>query len=460
MYCLIKNKFRRQVLFAFILIVSCPCSVIATDVLSEKTGAENRSIVQLQREPSDFKQFLPELSAWLENHRDPKTGLPYSHVGDKRFERWTITYDSAVTALAYIALDDIDSARRSIDYYIDTQSVWRLNGVIEAFIPGDLVQGKDWSVRTGANIWLGLASFHLYSRTGEEKYLDLSKKIVKLCLSLQNINKNDPNFGGISLGPKGDPQFKGDQYLSYNLSMPQYKDIYSTEVNIDAYTLVKFLYQKTGDATYKTAMNDIFVWLRTNGYNKTVKRFNRGYNDPTFATDVQSWAISAFGIDGLNAFAQDLAENLADLIELKALSQVTYTRQDSCKVNVRGIDFIEKERARKIFRQPLVSPEWTFQYINALERISRDYMDKGLMAKASLYDKKKNELFAEIFKMAEKDQSGLGFPYASQANKIIGHEHRTPARNNLSTIGVAYGILAVKKVDPFYLSDEEKQTRQ
>jgi hypothetical protein len=90
-----------------------------------------------------------------------------SHVGDARFKDWCFTYDAAVAALALIALDQTVEARRIIDFYISTENTHRLGGVIQAVMVIPPYAGKDWSVRTGANLWLGLASCHLFKSTRE-----------------------------------------------------------------------------------------------------------------------------------------------------------------------------------------------------------------------------------------------------------------------------------------------------
>lgn len=42
----------------------------------------------------------------------------------------------------------------------------------------------------------------------------------------------------------------------------------------------------------------------------------------------------------------------------------------------------------------------------------------------------------------------LAYLYATQAEAVIGHEYNTPRGGNLSTIGVAYGVLALSGFFP------------
>ena len=151
-------------------------------------------------------QNVPEMQLlkWLQTNRHAENTLPISHIGDPRFNQWTITYDAAVVTIAYIALGELEPARKIINYFFNQPQIWRLDGAIEAFIPGLPFQGKDWSVRTGANLWLGLACFHLYKATFDAQYLEKTKNIAHWAMRLQNSDKQDPNWGGLRLGPQGD----------------------------------------------------------------------------------------------------------------------------------------------------------------------------------------------------------------------------------------------------------------
>ena len=96
---------------------------------------------------NSYPQQTEEFIKWLVANRDPKTFLPYSHVGDDRFRHWTITYDAAVTSMAYLSIGRIEESKRIVDFYASTPEVWRLGGIIEAFVAADPPQGQDWSVR-------------------------------------------------------------------------------------------------------------------------------------------------------------------------------------------------------------------------------------------------------------------------------------------------------------------------
>lgn len=387
------------------------------------------------------------LLRWLSAHRDQATALPYSHVGDPRFERWTITYDAAVTALAYTAVGNTEDAGRILDFYLQTPQVWRLGGIIEAYVVGPSFEGKDWSVRTGANLWMGMAAFRVYQATKNSRYLELAVKIADLAISLQNKNPEDPNFGGIPLGPAGDPAFENDQLLGHLPDGLAFENIFATEVNIDAYALFSMLAAETKEERYVQAGAAVFTWLKTAAYNQDLRRFNRGFGDATFATDVHSWGISALGSDGLESIAPGLTEAMAGKLE-ESLEEVSFQKPDGTTVRVRGVDFVDHASAQKLQRGPMVSAEWTFQLANAWLRLERDFRREGVAVAADEYAQKRADLLAGIMPMAIEEKDMLAFPYATLADAPIGHEYATPSEGNVSAIGAAYGILALQGYDP------------
>ena len=397
---------------------------------------------------NNYNQQISEFHHWIKSHHSPRHGLPYSHVGDSRFENWTITYDAAVVALAYIALNKLEKAEQIIDFYINEKNAHRLGGFIEALVDDDKFIGKDWSVRTGANVWLGIASFHLYKKTQNKKYLDLSSQIADWTIDLQNQNSGDMNYGGIRLGPKGDPQHPDDQRLGHDINKLSFYDIYSTEVNIDSYTLLSFLYQETGWDKYKEACQNTFRWIKNVAYNPSLKRFNRGANDAIMSPDIHSWGISALGADGLNSIEEGLCEKIVSEIEACCVSEVLYKKEGGSSIKVKGLDFIDKQNASRLKRGVLISPEWTFQLINAYKRIADDFNSIGQLVKARKYHRRRNEMLDEMLKLVHVTSNGYGYPYATLADVPIGHEYNTPKEGNLSVIGPAYAILAIKGFDP------------
>lgn len=398
--------------------------------------------------------YVQKFAIWLEANSNPVTGLPYSHVGDERFRHWTITYDAAIVALAYIAAGEIPEAKKIIDFYISRPEIRRLGGIIEAISYYDNIQGEDWSVRTGANLWIGIASIQLYFKTGESRYLEFAKGIADFVISLQNNNKNDSNFGAIPVGPAGGDSVAGDQHFDYDIHKPSFNQIYATEINLDAYSLFQHLYKTTHTKKYSILATRCLNWLKKNAWNKAEHRFNRGYRDEIVASDVQSWAISALGIKVLDGFEMGLAEGIAKFVEENCLSNVEYISPDKNKIIVTGVDFIDKKRASKLGRMPLVSFEWSFQFVNAYLRLEKDFMAAGKIEIAGQYREKRKRLMQSLLLAASNTSEVLAYPYATEPNAIIGHEYLTPKEGNFSAIAGAYAILALKCFDPLVVDSK------
>ncbi|MDX9710041.1 MAG: hypothetical protein RBT64_10860 [Trichloromonas sp.] len=393
----------------------------------------------------EFTELETGLVRWLKANRDPASGLPYSHVGDARFSGWTFTYDGAVTALAWLAVGEVSEARRIVDFYLRTPEVWRLGGVIEAVsFSGGQPVGRDWSVRSGANLWLGLAAGHLYRRTGEAAYLQLARRIADAALLLQEKRRDDPNYGGIAMGPPGDPANPKDQHFNYDPALPRYADSYATEINLDAYALFGLLAAEPGAEHYRQGQAEVLDWLKRQAFNAVEKRFNRGFGDATVATDVQSWGVSALGREVLGTFAPDAARAVLDYVEKHCQVSIPLDGKDWAE----GVDFIHRAHAAALGRGPLISPEWTFQLANAWQRLSADAAARGKKEAASAFAEKRRHLLRQMAKLAVPVDNTLGFPYATLPDALLGHENRTPAAGNLSTVGVAYGLLALRGFDP------------
>ncbi|MFH0764424.1 MAG: hypothetical protein V1927_05420 [Candidatus Omnitrophota bacterium] len=403
-----------------------------------------------------YGQYRKEFLTWLEKNSDEITGLPYSHVGDKRFEKWCITYDAAVASLAYIASGEPERAKKIIDFYRKNESVWRLGGIIGAvYAPDPGGSGESWAVWVGEDAWLAIASFHLYKATSQKEYLDLAKKIADFIASLQNENKADLNYGGVPLGPESDGMVAGDQHINYDAGMPGFSEVFATEHNIDAYALFNMLYQETKYEKYREAKDKILAWLKRVAYNKKEGRLNRGGRkeiDRAVATDVHSWGISALGVETLDGIEPGLAEKMMAFVEKNCLVKASYTKPGGEKVTVEGADYTDHNTAGTLHRGPMVSPEWTFELINAYKRLSDDFIKRGERAKADRYNQKRVKLIENMLNLAVKDSGGLAYPYATLADAPIGHGIVTPCEGNLSAIGVSYAILGLSGYDPLALT--------
>lgn len=391
------------------------------------------------------------LENWLLSHRGTESGLPISHVGDPRFKDWCFTYDAAVAALAFIAVNRSGEAARILDFYIHTQHVHRLGGIIEAVAAVPPYGGQDWSVRSGANLWLGLASYHLFKSTHKKEYLAFAARMADFTVRLQDHLYTSRTYGGITVGPRGDPSNADDQHFDFDARMPGFEQVFSTEATIDAFALFNMLEREPGMVRFREARDRCLVWLKKVAWNPVDKRFNRGYRqepDYSVATDIQAWAISALGVARLNLIESGAAANIIRFVEENCQATVSYRLPDGRRTTVKGFDFTDRGALAHYKRPPLVSPEWTFQMINAYQRMADDFRAMGELRKAELYGRKREDLLTQLLAMATIQGDGAGFPYSTLGGVAVGHEHYTPAKGSLSMIGTTYGILALAGYDP------------
>jgi hypothetical protein len=391
------------------------------------------------------------LENWLLSHRGAESGLPVSHVGDLQLKDWCFTYDAAVVAVALLAVNRSGEAARIVDFYIHAKQAHRLGGIIEAVSVMPPYDGREWSVRAGANLWLGIASYHLYRSAHQKRHLAFAARIADFAIGLQDRRRTRRTYGGIAVGPPGDPANADDQHFDFDARMPGFEQVFSTEATIDAFALFNMLASEPGMARFREARDLCLAWLEKVAWNPVDKRFNRGFHqepDYSVATDIQAWAVSAMGVSQLDLIESGAAANMIHFVEENCQNTVPYRLPDGRRTTVRGFDFTDRGALAHYKRPPLVSPEWTFQMINAYQRLADDYSAMGASRKAELYSRKREDLLTQLLAVAVIQGDAAGFPYSTLGGAAVGHEHYTPAKGALSMIGTAYGILAIKGSDP------------
>jgi hypothetical protein len=421
-----------------------PVAVVAAAMLLASAVARAEPHVT----PDDQKR-AEALLTWINANSDGRTGLPHSHVGDERLKNWTFTYDAAVTVLARIAMGDVKRARRILDYYLKTPQAYRLGGVIEAVNTRSAAVGEDYSVRTGSNLWLGIAAYHLFRFTKDARYLKFAKTEADFALSLEINDPKDPNDGAVRLGPAGTDANAGDQHIRFDDRLPSFFDIISTEHNLDAYVLFGMIAREAPPSVhqYRQGQERVLAWLKRAAYNRAEGRFNRGaYKtvDTLVATDVQSWAVSALGPTVLNQIEPGAGEKVLDFVDRRCIVTVPFQRIDGATVTVTGADFIDESGATAAGRGRMVSPEWTFELANAHIRLEGG-------PNADAHEKRRRELIEGVMTAAVDADGGLALPYATLGDAPVGHDWNTPADGTLSVAGAAWGIMALKAADPIII---------
>lgn len=411
-----------------------------------------------QVDPRKEAQFFYH---WILANLNDTTGLPTSHVGDPRLREWCHTYDAAVTTLAFLAMGDKTRATHILDFYLEHESVRRLGGVIEAVLNFSKEgKGIEWQVRTGSNMWLGIAAFHGYLATGENRYLEFAKRQARFALAMQDQNPMSSTYGGVPLGPKGVPYNLKDQHILWDETKPEFVDIYSTEGNLDVWALLNLICSTTKDEQFVRGRNLVLLWLKKVGFNAAEHRFNRGYYrepDPRIAPDTYFWAISALGPARLEDFEPGLADRLVTFMEQTSEVTLTYKKPDGRLLPVKGYDFVDKNDPVVKERGSIISPEWTLQAVLAYALLAQETRDPEKQKK---YRAQRADLLSGILLMADRDGAMASLPYATAGGVAIGHEYNTPEEGSRSVIGAAWAILALLDYDPLNLEKTQRFYRK
>jgi len=186
-----------------------------------------------------------------------------------------------------------------------------------AGFPGnDRLHWVDWKPVAGENAWVVIAAMQIYHK----KYYDANKGIylqhpdnVELRLSRELARAAmmlQSDIGGIRMAPLGtDRSLTTEEKKNFSENNWWYNHI-STENNVSWYAAFRMLYQVTGEAQYKKAMDAIqrylrFVWDEKQGYFYQGAYFINGHwvtSSENFALDVQTWSIACIGPKDLDAW--------------------------------------------------------------------------------------------------------------------------------------------------------------
>ncbi len=370
-----------------------------------------------------------QMYEWLKTHRNLKTGLVASFEGDPSLEDWAFTYDQSLVCQTFLVFGNLKPAADILDFY-DTQAATEGGAFFNAY---DTIDGsaKENVVRTGPNVWIGIAALQYEQRAHNGRFLPLARRIGEWALSQQ-----DPE-GGV----------KGGVGVGW----------YSTEHNLDAYAFFTMLHEVTGEARYDEARVKTLAWIKKYAYSAKDHRMQRGKGDATIATDTFSWAVAAVGPVKLAEAGLD-AEEIMAFAEKNCEVTVDYILPSGKSTKVRGFDFA---KAGNIGRGGIISTEWTAQVIVTYHVLADHFRAIGQPDKAAAYEAKallyKNELQKLAITSPSRSGQGRGcLPYASTDNVDTGHGWRTPkGRRTGSVAGTAYGIFAWVGYNPFDLRNHD-----
>ncbi len=364
---------------------------------------------------------------WMKNHHR-KTGLIDSNEGENSFiNHWAFIYDEAISVQGLIAAGETRFAGSVL------RGIWkipkRLGGIINAAYSDRIYKGKpvgvEWQVSTGPNAHVGLAYLEYYENVSKKKeFLRYAKSLGDFLLSFQNNNIGNFDYGGIPLGPRGDPNNPADQRIGWNPNNPGLWEIYSTEHQLDSLRLFEKLYDDSGDLKYKTAADKIQGFIKEL-YDSNRQVFNMGYNsrdktiDYSIASDVQAWAVSALGNRRIEQITGKPVGNLINAFD------------SYCKVIPEGYNFVE-------WKKDIFSPERSLQAVAAKYQAEFS-SDVGLVV-SKMRELSRQPVFYYAyytdFTPAENVESGLGLTQKGDSgishfyflNILMGHDPMSDIR--------------------------------
>jgi len=398
--------------------------------LQNKESKISAEIQDLDKKKSSLEKVnFDKMYTWLAVHQNPRTGLVVSFEGDNELANQAFTYDQALAAQIFTRLGDFMRAKKTLLFF--QQNAKRIDGqFLNAYYCQD-GSPAEYTVRTGPNIWLGIAIMQYTYKSKDHEFLDLAKDIASTIIYFQ---KQDAD-GGVRGGPD--------------------VDWYSTEHNLDAYAFFNMLQEITGEQSYRQAQDKILNWLKLHTYDKTDVPVKRGKGDSTIATDTYAWSVTALGPQKLQELGMD-PDKILEFAQDNCSAEVAFTRPEGRVIRIKGFDFAPQ---RHLARGGVVSSEWTAQMILAFNEMQEFYNSKGLPAKAEVYKSKTEEYLSQLGNMiiSSPSPSGQGegcLPYATQDYVDTGHGWMTPkGQSTCSAAGTAYTLFAFYKYNPLKLQE-------
>ncbi len=179
----------------------------------------------------------------------------------------------------------------------------------------DRLHWVDWKPVAGENAWVVIAAMQTYHKKyynsllgtyalhADSVELQLSRELARAAMILQS------GIGGVRMAPLGTNRTLNNGERKYFTRDNWWYNHISTENNISWYAAFRMLYEITGEAQYKKAMESIeqylrFVWNAKQGYFYQGACYKNGQwaiSNENFALDVQTWSIDCIGPRHLDA---------------------------------------------------------------------------------------------------------------------------------------------------------------
>jgi len=461
-----------------------------------------------------YREHIQNVLNIIQRNINPDTYLAYSFTGDKRLEYWSVVYDNMIRALVHLRTGRVDLAKKAVDYFIENTAIQKFGWVIKngkPFVRAGWVinivdasedrpggRGIEHIAHTGPNVYLGIAAIHIYNATGEKKYLRFARKQWLIVKDLQNENPSDPNFGGVRMGPMGNPENPREQKLDFNPKNPSFYEFYNGEHAADFMGFCNLMAQI--DVTYKERYehaSELIAHWDKRIYDPVKHLFFIGTTEkryfdanigqwvnpgviPMYPLDTSSLKISAYGVDGLERFEPNAAEKIRHAIDENFKVTVEIPGADGKLQKVTGYDFVTHDQRKQLVRfkelgpygdrkvkkgigrKPLLTDEWSNWVALADLRLSDDFLKNGQKNKSNQYlSSYYQNALVEGMRTAIPVDGGLAYPYChplpDALNQPVGfgwNTHHVP----YAVIGGEARILGMLRFDPFRLNGGDRST--
>lgn len=372
------------------------------------------------------KANFEKMYQWVKVHQNPRTGLIASFEGDGELGDAAFTYDQALSVIAFTYFKDYELARKILDFYLTKAS--RGAGFYNGYYvsTGEV---SEFIIRSGPNLWLGIAVLQYTKLSGDNKYLPIAKDIAAWMIKLQSEDAEE--------GLRGGPDIEW----------------YSTEHNLDGFAFFNMFYKIKPEASYRKSAQALLSWLKVRAYDNPQVPIKRGKGDATIATDTYAWSIASLGPKMLTGMAME-PEAIMGFAEDNCSTTVDFVRPGGESVSVKGFDFSKQQH---LARGGVVSCEWTAQMVLSYKILSKYFASKSDNVKEIIYKNKAEEYLEELTKMVISSPSRTGqgqgcLPYASSDFQDTGHGWRTPKGKNTGSLSATiYAIFAYYGFNPLEL---------
>lgn len=383
---------------------------------------------------------------YLKSQQNEKTGLVNSFVNtkDTMLLNQASTYDQALAGIAFLVLGDCNRAERILRFF---DNKWSADGFANFYNTKTGNVGIECTIHLGPNAWIALLALQYTAITGNRKYLDLAKKIAFWAVKLNHKK------GGLAMGPVKD-------------WATDWSEVYSSENNIDAYTVFDLLHNYISSdedkKLFESEKEGIKNFLRIITFSQN-PRIRVGIDNPAMATDVIAISMLAFEPAQLKFQMKISPEEFFEIAEKQFLVSID---------GIQGYEFADKESVREIGRPNMISLEWTAMMALAYFKLA-DYCkqfyeltgDNEYKINSDKYQDKSIRLIGNLDKkILTISKDAIAYPYATKGLKQVfpfSPWWKTPSdgkdgRLAASLASSCWRVFVEKKFNPFELKSIEE----